>query len=182
MKVECFLGEIRLFPYNRIPDGWEPCNGQELPIGENQALYSLIGDRYGNKGDRRIFSLPNLNGRVVVGTGNNYPLADTGGSETVTLDITNTPNHYHTVCAGETYQVSSPKANFLGNGSMPAKAGQTNQNLGPVKTYISKTRNLTPLHSATVSTVGGASPHENRMPFMALVYCIAVRGIFPMRQ
>lgn len=185
--MDNFLAEIRIFPYNRIPNGWMACNGQSLPIRQYQAVYSLISINYGGDGVNN-FLLPNLNGRVMVGqgvsskSGQNYIIGKTGGAEAVVLTNTTMPSHNHTINAATTYDLLVPKTNFPGNPNNPTAAVITaNINKGNVKIY-SPTVSTTALHPASVTNTGGGQPHENRMPFVALVYCIAVMGLYPQRS
>lgn len=185
--MDNFIAEIRIFPSTRIPNGWLPCNGQTLLINQYQAVYALIGAAYG--GDAKTnFLLPNLNGRVIVGqgvsskSGQNYILGKTGGAESVVLTNATMPSHNHTINAASTYDLLVPKTNFPGNPNNPTAAVlAANLNKGNVKIY-SPTVSTSALHPASVTNTGGGQPHENRMPFVALIYCIAVQGLFPPRS
>ena len=168
--MEDFLGEIRMFAGNFAPLGWLFCDGRTLPISQNTALFSLIGTTYGGDG-RTTFALPNLNGRTPLGAGDGVAvtprfLGEVGGTEFVTLQPHQMPGHSH-VMAGRTgaAAVASPV------GAMPA-LGEDELYVGSVSGDAA-TRPLGPS--------GGSLPHENRQPFLAVRFCIALAGIFPQR-
>jgi microcystin-dependent protein len=185
--MENYLGEIRLFPYNRIPNGWLVCNGQTLPINQNQALYALIGTKFAGGDGSTTFALPNLNGRVIVGTGQNgsttYGLGETGGLENVTLTLNQLPAHNHTINVNVSYDLALPSTNFLGNPNVQTSSTQKQKNTGNVNLYTTVTpTNPVNLAADSVANLNATAPHENRMPFLAMVYCIAKTGIWPSRQ
>lgn len=158
-----FLGEIRLLSFAFAPRGWALCNGQLLPINQNQALYSLMGTRYGGDG-RLTFGLPDLRGRVPVHRGT-YALGARVGADTVTLSTTQVPEHAHpplstTAAAGST----------LAAGALPATAA---------KDVYLPALELAGVTMASTSATGGSQPHENRMPSLVLNFCVALQGIFP---
>jgi microcystin-dependent protein len=161
--AEPFLGEIRMMSFNFPPKGWAFCNGQLLPINQNQALFSLLGTTYG--GDGRVnFALPNLQGRVPMHMGAAHVLGERAGSETHTVNITELPTHTHTangVNANAT--VADPTGHVLA-------AANTLYHPSPAGTQLAPT---------TVTSVGGSQPHENRQPFLTLNFSIALQGIFP---
>lgn len=188
--MDYYLGEIRLFPYSRIPsaDGWIPCNGQLLPLNTNQALFSLLGTVYG--GDGRVnFGVPNLNGRVIVGYDPMSPLASVkklggfAGSETVTLTVNNLPTHQHNVIVANSYDAMIPDAAYIGNPNVKTSDSQKATNAGNSLLYAPWSSQVAPisLNPNSVSVVGNGRPHENRMPFLAMVYCIATMGNYPAR-
>ncbi len=162
---EPFLGEIKLFSFDFPPKGWAFCNGQLLPINQNQALYALLGTTYGGNG-QTTFALPELRGKCVLHTGN-IGLGTAGGSESVTLTQQQLPTHTHGVLAstdvGNTPNVSG---SFLA---------------GFNEGYRTPTA-LTTLRPSTVTNVGGSQPHENMSPYLVLNFCIALQGIFPSRN
>lgn len=164
-----FLGEIRVFAFNFPPKGWAMCNGQLLPINQNQALFSILGTTYGGDG-RTTFALPNLQGRVPVYPHSSFSLGGSTGEESHTLTLAETPAHTHTaVGSSATGTSNSPAGNVLGSSTAnpyvpPGGAGATT------------------LNPATISASGGGQAHENRQPYLTLNLCIALSGIFPSRN
>ncbi|GAA3929533.1 phage tail protein [Chitinophaga oryziterrae] len=181
--MENYLGEIRLFSFGNIPRGWLACSGQLLPISQNSALFALLGIYYGGDG-RVTFALPNLNGRAMLGQGvssygTSYPIGSMAGTESVTLNITNMPVHTHLVQANISYDLGSPSTNFFANSNTPTNVAIHNK--ATVNLYAPAGSPLVPLAPA-ITPSGGNMPHENRMPFLVMNYCIATSGIFPSRQ
>jgi microcystin-dependent protein len=162
--AEPFLSELRIFSFAFAPKGWALCNGQLLPINQNQALFSLLGTTYG--GDGRVnFALPDLRGRVPHHEGSGHTLGENGGSETVTVNINQLPTHNHLVNGSDAVaDAIDPTGSVWGN------SGKTN--------YTNDAPNNVMVPNA-FSNVGGSQPHENRMPFLVLSICIALQGIFP---
>ena len=160
-----YLGEIRLVSFNFAPRGWALCNGQLLPINQNQALFSLLGTMYGGNGQTN-FALPNLQGRTPLHRGNGFVQGEALGTEAVTLTTSEMPAHNHFVQATSANATTNTGASNLAY----AKAGTAVY--GPFG-------NPTALAAGTVSSVGGSQPHENRQPFLVLNACIALQGIFP---
>jgi microcystin-dependent protein len=161
-----YIGEIRIFGGNFAPAGWLFCEGQLLPISENDALFTLIGTTYGGDG-QSTFGLPDLRGRVPVhqtSTANN--LAETGGAEQVTLTVQQIPNHTHPFLAAAVTGTATSAANNL-----PAHS----QNITP---YINQSPDAN-MNPAVVSPVGGSQPHTNLQPFLCLSFIISLFGIFP---
>jgi microcystin-dependent protein len=159
-----FMNEIRIFSFNFAPKNWAQCNGQLLPINQNQALFSLLGTTYGGDG-RQNFALPNLRGRVPIHVGPQFSLGQYGGEESHPLNISEMPTHTHTLYA------STSQANVADPTNAVLARSRTNQ-------YRPAT-NLTTLHPASVSNIGGSQMHENRQPFLVLNFCICMAGIFP---
>lgn len=181
--MENYLGEIRAFSYGRAPRGWVPCSGQLLPIAQNQALFALIGVYYGGNGTTN-FQLPNLNGRTIVGTGSsksgtNYPIGQPGGTETVTLNLNQLPQHNHLLRVSSAYDLGSPSTNFPGNPDIKGTSPVSNK--ATVNLYSPIAGTLTAMAPCITST-GNNLPHENRQPYLVINYCIATQGIFPSRQ
>ena len=163
--AEPFLSEIRIMSINFAPKGWALCNGQLLPINQNQALFALLGTTYGGNGQTN-FALPNLQAKVPIHFGNGHILGETGGQPAHTLTISEMPMHIHVANASnDSGSVNTPGGNLLANSAPNNLYGPT-QNLGPVRT-------------GTVSNTGGSQAHENRQPFLVLTFCIALQGIFP---
>lgn len=175
-----YLSQIEAFAFGFAPVGWLPCEGQLLPINQNQALFSLIGTYYGGDG-RTNFALPDLRGRAALGMGqgarsSSYPLGQHGGEEAHTLLGTETPAHTHPVHAWANPVTSA--TNTPSPAVQPSSA--TSTQVPPLPENIYGAPATGTLAADAVSTVGG-SPHENRMPFLALTYCMAVQGIYPSR-
>jgi microcystin-dependent protein len=168
-----YVGEIRMFAGNFAPAGWSFCEGQILPISENDTLFNLIGTTYGGDG-QETFALPNLASRVPMhmGTGpdgTNYVLAETAGTETVTLTQQQIPVHTHQALASSTGQVQSPTNAVL------ATATSTQTGL---RIYNTTAPNV-PLNAAAISPAGGSQPHENCQPFLVISFIISLFGIYP---
>jgi microcystin-dependent protein len=174
---EPFLAEIRIFTCIFAPKGWAFCNGQLLPINENQALFSLLGTNFG--GDGRItFGLPNMQGAVPIhqGTGqSSYVLGQSGGSETVTVNIAQLPAHGHTFNVTTANATAAAIANTL----VPAKPTASNASAYAVSQPNDPNFTLTALAAGAVANAGGSLPHNNVMPYLCLNFCIALQGIFP---
>jgi microcystin-dependent protein len=162
--AEPFLSEIRIMSFGFAPRGLALCNGQLLPINQNQALFSLLGTTFG--GDGRVnFALPNLQGRTPIHVGSGHTLGENGGGQAHTLSIAELPTHIHVLNA------SSADANAVLPGSnLFAKA--------PQQVY-SPASNLVALNPGTVTSVGGSQAHLNMQPFVTLNFSIALQGIFP---
>lgn len=183
--MENYLGEIRLFPYTHIPRGWVSCSGQTLAIAQNQALFALLGVYYGGNGTTN-FMLPNLNGRAIVGTGQStsgtvYNIGQAAGTETVTLLSNNLPPHSHPVKVNVSYDQGSPNTNYFANANTPSSPTQPGQNTGTVNLFAPATTPLVEM-APSVTATGSGFPHDNRMPYLTLIYCIATQGIFPSRN
>ena len=158
-----YLSEIRIFSFSFPPKGWAFCNGQLLPISQNQALFTLLGTTYGGNG-QTTFALPNLQGRSPVHTGAGLTLGESAGETAVTLTTNQMPTHTHTANANATASgQSSPAGNYWGNGGQTSYADSANATMNP----------------AAISTVGGSQPHNNLSPYLTLNFCIALQGIFP---
>jgi microcystin-dependent protein len=163
--AEPFLSEIRIMSFNFAPQGWAMCNGQFLPINQNQPLFALLGTTYG--GDGRVnFALPNLQGRTPIHEGNGFNLGQSGGEQAHTLAISELPTHTHPANAS-----SSDGNNVVPTGNVLASS--LNQS------YRAPDNALTSLAPGTIATVGGSQAHLNMQPYLALNFCIALQGIFP---
>jgi microcystin-dependent protein len=160
-----FLGEIRLMSFGFAPKGWALCNGQLLPINQNQALFSLLGTTYG--GDGRVnFGLPDLQGRVPVHVGGGHALGERGGEQAHTLSISELPTHPHTLNGTASHGTQVVPVNNLLARTAPANPYVAPNALGT-------------MNAASISNVGGSQAHMNMQPFLALALCIALVGIFP---
>ena len=172
MSTEPFIGEVKLFGFNFAPKGYSTCQGQILSIAQNTALFSLLGTTYGGNGTT-TFALPDMRGRVLVHNGQapggptTYTMGQTGGTESVTLTITEMPAHNHTVSAVTAEGNQSTPTNNL-----PADTK------GLDKEYSDTAANTT-MKSTMVGNTGGNQPHENRPPFITLKCIIALAGVFP---
>ncbi len=160
------MSEIKIVSFNFAPKGWAQCNGQLLPINQNQALFSLLGTTYGGNG-QTTFALPNMRGDAPMHVGNGHTLGEAAGTTSVTVNIQQLPTHVHLA------QASS------GTGTTPL----------PISNFLATTLNvfrtpdnLTSLSPQTVTNVGGSQPHNNMMPYLVLNFIIALQGIFPSRN
>jgi microcystin-dependent protein len=161
---EPFLSEIKIVSFNFPPKGWALCNGQFLPINQNQALFALLGTTYGGNG-QTTFALPNLRGRVPVHMGNGHALGEAAGSTSVTVNIQQLPTHMHAIQSS-------------GN-SAGTTADPTNAVFAPVNGGYGQPTGLVTLSPTSVTSVGGSQPHNNMMPYLTLNFIIALQGIFP---
>ncbi len=166
--AEPFMGEIRIYSFNFAPKGWAFCNGQLMPINQNQALFSLMGTRYGGDG-RVTFGLPDLRGRAAIHQGGGFTLGQAGGETNHTLTLNEMPAHNHFVQV-----VNAPGTAPVAINNFFAQS--------PNQLYHSPDANLTPLNPASISNVGGSQPHSNMQPFLGLNICVALMGIFPSRN
>ena len=174
---EPFLSQIEAFPYNFAPKGWAFCAGQLLPINQNQALFALLGTTFGGDGIR-TFALPDLRGRLANGFGQgaglaNYTLGQRGGEEAHTLTAAETPPHSHLVNAvknGTAGGTSTP------GGAVTLGEGYSNEAGSPTVNIYSSAAPTIAMGSLAPT---GGQPHENRMPYLTLNYCIALQGVFP---
>ncbi|WP_134740197.1 tail fiber protein [Nocardioides sp. 503] len=161
--AEPFLSEIRLMSFQYAPKGWALCNGQLLPINQNQALFALLGTTYGGNGQTN-FALPDLQGRVPMHVGSWHTLGERGGEQAHTLSVPEMPRHTHPDLA----------STLNGNTSSPAGAA-----LAPVSGLYGSPTGTTSLGPTSVSVSGGGQAHQNMQPFLTISFCIALQGIFP---
>ena len=169
---EPFLAEVRIVGFNFAPRGWAFCDGQILPINQNQSLYSLLGTTYGGDG-RTSFALPDLRGRtpIHVGTSNGGPFHAEGsksGEETHTLNAAEMPNHDH--------------ASHAVQGGANSPLPTSNALAGPASALYRDGTNLTHISTGSILNVGGGQAHENMQPYIAVNFCIALQGLFPSRN
>jgi microcystin-dependent protein len=161
--AEPFLGEIRLMSFNFPPKGWAYCNGQLLPINQNQAIFSLLGTTYGGNGQTN-FALPNFQGRTPIHFGSGHTLGEVGGAQSHTLTVSQLPQHTHTVQA-----TSDPAAVNVPTGNR----------LAAVNNGYAPAANLVATGASSIANTGGSQAHLNMQPFLAINFCIALQGIFP---
>ncbi|MDF3213138.1 phage tail protein [Mesorhizobium sp. M7A.F.Ca.CA.001.09.2.1] len=161
-----YVGEIRMFAGNFAPAGWMFCEGQLLPISENETLFQLIGTTYGGDG-QSTFALPDLRGRLPIHQGNGFILAETGGVEELTLTISQIPSHSHPMLAsGNTGTGSNPQGNVL------------DQMSGAILLYKDQPPTI-PMSAVAVNSIGGSQPHSNFQPYLCVDFIISLFGIFP---
>jgi microcystin-dependent protein len=163
-----YVGEIRMFGGNFAPAGWAFCNGQTLPISENETLFQLIGTTYGGDG-QETFGLPDLQGRLPVHQGAGLTLGEAGGVESVTLTTQQMPTHNHTMLGSTAGATSSDPTNAV-PASLPQQVNRTAYGLDPPPTTLSQ---------SSLSPDGGSQPHDNMMPYLAVSFIISLFGIFP---
>jgi microcystin-dependent protein len=159
-----FLGEVKIVSFNFAPRSWALCNGQLLPINQNQALFSILGTTYGGNG-QTTFALPNLQGRVPVHVGQGITLGQSAGEQNHLLSIPELPAHTHQPNAnsGPANQGAAANNYWSGTGSY---AAQPNNSMNP----------------AGITPTGGSQPHENMTPYLTLTFIIALQGVFPSRN
>lgn len=179
--MDCYIGQINIFAFGNLPKGWVYCNGQTLPIAQNQALYSLLGNSFGPV-TNTTFTLPDLRSRTLVGQGvgadnNSYTLGLYGGAESVTLTNDTVPGHQHWVVADATAATIASPANSFWAKPVAAVGSTTAEYLyGPAPTTP------VPLNAAVVSSNGESQAHDNRQPNLALAYAICITGgSYPLR-
>lgn len=161
-----FLAEVRIVSFNFAPKGWALCNGQILPINQNQALFSLLGTTYGGNGVT-TFALPDLRGRMPIHVGAGFVLGQQAGEIAHTINANEMPTHTHLMSAS-----ANTGDRSFSTGNFPAAVGG---HYGPAA-------NLVAMNAASVSNVGGSQPHENRPPLLVLNFVMALVGIFPSRN
>jgi microcystin-dependent protein len=160
-----YVGEIRMFAGNFAPAGWLFCEGQLLPISENEVLFQLIGTTYGGDGES-TFAVPDLRGRIPIHQGNGFVLAETGGAEAVTLTVNQIPNHTHPVIASTgPGSVNSPTNNVFGVSAA-------------VKVFLEDDP-LVNMNAAAVAPIGGSQPHTNMQPYLCVDFIISLFGLYP---
>lgn len=166
---EPFLSEIRIMSFNYAPRAWALCNGQILPINQNQALFSLLGTMYGGNGST-TFGLPNLQGRTPIHLGPGFVEGQAAGETSHTVTNSEMPTHLHIATASST------------DGNAPVPFGPSGNVLARnVSNIYGPAQNLTTLVPGTITNTGGSQAHLNMQPFLALTFCICLQGIFPSR-
>jgi microcystin-dependent protein len=165
------LGEIKIISWNFAPQGWAFCNGQFLPINQNQALFSILGTTYGGNG-QTTFALPDFRGKVPIHQGNGFVVGEKAGQEVHTLTLAEMPAHNHFMNVSTT---STDNAATSGNSNYWGKTADN------TLLYASGQGNSA-MASATCGPIGGSQPHENRQPYLVLNFIIALQGVFPSRN
>jgi microcystin-dependent protein len=170
-----YIGEIRMFAGTYQIEGWAFCDGRELPIAENEALFQLIGTQYGGDG-QSTFALPNLSGRIPIGSdnasgswGTNWVFGQMAGTESVTLTVTQSPVHTHALLGSNAVGTASAPANNV-PASIPG--GQLLLAYGTDEPY-------TALSPTSLAPVGGSQPHDNQQPYLGINFIISLFGIYP---
>ena len=170
-----FMGQLDIFSFNFAPKGYALCNGQFLPINQNQALFSLLGTTFGGNG-QTTFALPDLRSRVPISMGNGHTLGEAGGSEAVTINNSSMPAHTHSF-QGNTGAgtLSAPAA-----GAVLAQSVGSNNTGQPFAVSIYGSQGPSgAMYAGTIGNAGGSQAHTNIMPYLCLNMCIALQGIFP---
>jgi microcystin-dependent protein len=162
-----YVGEIRMFAGNFAPAGWMFCEGQLLPISENETLFQLIGTTYGGDGES-TFALPDLRGRLPLHQGNGFILAETGGAEEITLTVNQIPAHSHALLGSLNTATELTVAN-----SVPSAS--TGATVSPYGSDAPRTN----LNAQAVTAVGGSQPHTNFQPYLCVNFIVSLFGIFP---
>jgi microcystin-dependent protein len=164
--AEPFLSEIRIMSFSFAPKGWALCNGQLLPINQNQGLFSLLGTTFG--GDGRVnFALPDIRGRAQIHVGSGHTLGERGGEQAHTLSIAELPTHTHVANASTTQATTG----------IPSSSVMLSTSKGSFAYGVPQ--NLVAMAPSGVSNTGGSQAHLNMQPFLVLTFCIALQGIFP---
>lgn len=176
--MDAFIGEIRLMGFGITPKNWAPCNGQTLPISQNQALFSVLGTVYGGDGVT-TFRLPDLRGRVTTGYGQApglqyYAIGQAAGTESIKLTTDNMPAHGHAITG--TLKAATTPTGADPTDSYPSQSPATQYSTGTSNTSLAANT-----LSGGMDNTGGGAAHENRQPVLALNYCIALQGYFPSR-
>ena len=179
--MDAYVGEIRLFPFTFAPRNWLLCQGQLLAIRQNTALFSLLGTNFGGDG-RTSFGLPNLQGQVVVGTGqgpglSNYVVGQTGGTAGVALSMSQMPSHNHSFNVDTTDGV----AGTVSSGAQLAKAAKGGKESQTLANLYNATSPNTTLAPTTLTFTGAGTSHNNLQPYLTSNYCICISGVFPQR-
>ena len=172
---EPFLGEIMIVGFNFAPRGWAYCDGQILPINQNQSLYSLLGTTYGGDG-RTSFALPDLRSRAPVHVGDGVTLGKKSGAETVTLTAAEMAAHTHAI------KGTTANADKLGVGANANRAYATTGQLEPTDIIYGQPSNLVSLAAGILPNTGGGQAHNNMQPYLTIGFVIALRGLFPSRN
>ena len=166
-----YIGEIRMFGGNFPPNGWAFCQGQSMPISDNETLFQLIGTTYGGDGEE-TFNLPNLGGRVPLHVGSGYQIGQTGGAGSVTLTVQQMPSHGHPLTGS-----TAPADGTSPDGSVFAHLPDAG-----VQTAYGSTAPFGAIDPSSVSPQGGSQPHDNMQPYCVVSFIIALYGVFPQQN
>lgn len=161
---EPFLGEIKIIAWNYAPKGWAFCNGQFLPINQNQALFSLLGTMYGGNG-QTTFALPDFRGKIPVHMGGGHTQGETAGQYAHTVTMSEMPAHNHFMQVTNNIGTTQNPGDFVLSKSVANSYGGFTE--------------LVAMNATSIGNVGGSQPHENKQPFLVLNFIIALQGIFP---
>ena len=173
--MDSFVGEIRLFPYDRVPPDWARCDGQLMPISQNAGIWSILGTTYGGDG-KMTFALPDLGGCVPMHWGQGpglsaRELGEIGGSETAQLSLAQMASHTHALTAS------------AGDGTSTSPIDQQPAAGVGVSMYAAaQSQEVEPLYTGVLIQDGGSQPHNNMQPYLTLSFCISLKGIFPVRD
>jgi microcystin-dependent protein len=177
-----YMGELRIMSFNFAPKNWALCNGQQLSIQQNQALFSLLGTTYGGNGVT-TFALPDLRTRTPLHVGQGLTQGEALGEYTHTLITSEMPQHVHALNANTSVAAASNVSLPTGTTILGNATGKASSGTAPTfLPYSATTTSLTPMDPRTLGYQGGSQPHENRQPYLALTVCIALSGIFPSRN
>jgi microcystin-dependent protein len=176
-----FISEIRLMAFGKIPQGWAPCDGRQLPVLQNQALFTLLGTTYGGDG-KNFFNLPDLRGRVPLSAGGGFSLGQAGGENQHTLTVAETAPHAHAMMASSTNASTGGAGVKPGPGAVLAQAHVAGGGEAAVQVYGPPPAGLAAMSPLALGPNAGGQAHENRQPFLVLNFCIALQGDFPTRD
>jgi len=165
--MEPFLAEIKIFSFNFAPKGWALCNGQFIPINQNQALFALLGTTYGGNGQTN-FALPDFRARAPIHFGNGHNIGERAGEQAHTINISELPQHRHLVQV----KTDAVSTNIPSNQTIFG-------NTAPNQVYNGTGENLVSMNNTSLSSIGGSQAHLNMQPYLALNFCIALLGVFP---
>jgi microcystin-dependent protein len=168
---DAFLGEMKIVPFNFAPKGWALCNGQFLPINQNQALFSLFGTTYGGNG-QTTFALPDFRGRIPIHQGSGFTMGQAGGETAHTITSSEMTQHIHIMNA-------SNAAGVLAFPAAGSPVVQANVWASSGQNPYGAPNNLAAMNPASITNAGGSQPHENRQPYLTLNFIVCLVGIFP---